>query len=172
MIMPKGQPLLLPVSPAFIAASLLAGLALNMVPLGRVVWTPDWVMVLLAFWGVHQPSRVGMGVAFAMGLCMDVYQAALLGQHALAYSALMYGAIFAHRRLLWFSVPSQALQVLPLFIVAHAIELLARLLSGGVLPGVEGLLAPLLEALLWPLATWALLAPQRRPPDRDENRPL
>jgi len=25
---------------------------------------------------------------------------------------------------------------------------------------------------LWPLASWMLLAPQRRPPDRDENRPL
>jgi len=172
MIMPKGQQLLLPVSPAFIAASLIVGLAFNMLPLGRVVWTPDLVMVLLVFWGVHQPSRVGMGIAFAMGLCMDVYQAALLGQHALAYSALMYGAIFAHRRLLWFSVPSQALQVLPLFIVAHAIELLVRLLSGGILPGIEGVLAPFLEAVLWPLASWILLAPQRRPPDRDQNRPL
>lgn len=172
MIMPKGQQLLLPVSPVFIAASLAAALAFNMLPLGRVVWTPDLVMVLLVFWGVHQPQRVGMGIAFAMGLCMDVYQAALLGQHAFAYTALMYGAIFAHRRLLWFSVPSQAVQVLPLFFVAHALELLVRLLSGGIMPGIEGVLAPLLEALLWPLASWVLLAPQRRPPDRDENRPL
>ncbi|MBF9267179.1 rod shape-determining protein MreD, partial [Acidovorax cattleyae] len=31
---------------------------------------------------------------------------------------------------------------------------------------------PAIEALLWPLASWVLLAPQRRPPDRDENRPL
>ncbi len=51
MIMPKGQQLLLPVNPVFIAASLVAALALNMLPLGRVVWTPDWVMVLLVFWG-------------------------------------------------------------------------------------------------------------------------
>ena len=34
------------------------------------------------------------------------------------------------------------------------------------------LLAPVFEALLWPLVTWVLLAPQRRPPDPDENRPL
>jgi rod shape-determining protein MreD len=34
------------------------------------------------------------------------------------------------------------------------------------------LLAPLLEALLWPLATALLLAPQRRAPDPDQNRPL
>jgi rod shape-determining protein MreD len=30
----------------------------------------------------------------------------------------------------------------------------------------------LLQALLWPLAGWVLLAPQRRPPDPDLNRPL
>ncbi|GKS93658.1 rod shape-determining protein MreD [Acidovorax sp. SUPP2825] len=172
MIMPRGQQLLLPVRPLFIVGSLLVALAFNMLPLGRVVWTPDLVMVLLVFWGVHQPQRVGMGVAFAMGLCMDVYQTALLGQHALAYCALMYGALYMHRRLLWFSVPSQALQVFPLFIAAHVIELLIRIVSGGILPGFEGLVAPCLEALLWPLASWILLAPQRRPPDRDENRPL
>jgi rod shape-determining protein MreD len=39
-------------------------------------------------------------------------------------------------------------------------------------PGWGLLLAPVFEALLWPVANWLLLAPQRRPPDRDENRPL
>ena len=34
------------------------------------------------------------------------------------------------------------------------------------------LAAPLLQALLWPLAATALLAPQRRPPDPDKHRPL
>jgi rod shape-determining protein MreD len=69
-------------------------------------------------------------------------------------------------------VPSQALQVLPLFALAHAIELLLRLVSGGIFPGWWVFLAPLLEAALWPLASWVLLAPQRRPPDSDQNRPL
>lgn len=61
MIMPRGQPLLLPVNPVFIVVSLLAGLAINLLPLGRVVWTPDILMLLLAFWVVHQPQRIGMG---------------------------------------------------------------------------------------------------------------
>lgn len=172
MIMPRGQQLLLPVNPLFIVASLVAALAVNLLPLGRAVWMPDMILLLLAFWGVHQPQRVGMGVAFLLGLCMDVHQSALLGQHALAYTALMYGAMAVHRRLLWFSVPSQALQVLPLFVGAHAIELVVRMLSGGIFPGLAMLVAPAVEALLWPLASWVLLAPQRRPPDRDENRPL
>ena len=47
-----------------------------------------------------------------------------------------------------------------------------RLVAGGLFPGWELLPAPFLEALLWPLVCWVLLAPQRRPPDKDENRPL
>ena len=129
-------------------------------------------MVLLVFWGVHQPLRIGMGAAFVLGLCMDVSQSALLGQHALSYTVLSFGAIAIHRRLLWFSVPSQALQVLPLFVLAHAVELLLRMVAGGIFPGLWSFLAPVLEALLWPLASWVLLAPQRRPPDSDQNRPL
>jgi rod shape-determining protein MreD len=46
------------------------------------------------------------------------------------------------------------------------------LLAGGMVPGWELLLAPLFEALLWPVITAMLLAPQRRPPDPDQNRPL
>jgi rod shape-determining protein MreD len=34
------------------------------------------------------------------------------------------------------------------------------------------LVAPALEAALWPLASALLLAPQRRTPDPDANRPL
>ncbi|PWW47062.1 rod shape-determining protein MreD [Melaminivora alkalimesophila] len=172
MIMPRGQPLLLPVRPAFITFSLLLALLLDMLPLGRVVWTPDWLMLLLVFWGMHQPQRVGMGLAFLLGLAIDVQQAALLGQHALVYAALVFAAQAAARRVLWFGSVSQALQLAPLFFAAHALELALRLVAGGVFPGLEVAIAPLLETLLWPLASWLLLAPQRRPPDQDDNRPL
>ena len=91
---------------------------------------------------------------------------------ALAYTLLSYLAITVHRRVLWFSLPAQALHVLPVFLAAHAVALLARLAAGGMFPGWMVLLAPVFEALLWPLVTWVLLAPQRRPPDPDQNRPL
>jgi rod shape-determining protein MreD len=172
MIMRPGQQLLLPANPIFIWLSLLAALMLNMLPLGRVPWMPDFLALVLVFWSVHQPQRVGIGASFVFGLFMDVHQAALLGQHAWSYTALSFFAITIHRRLLWFTVPSQALQVLPLFAAAHAIELAIRLLSGGVFPGWPLLLAPAIESVLWPVVSVLLLAPQRRAPDRDENRPL
>ena len=47
------------------------------------------------------------------------------------------------------------------------------MIAGGMFPGlVAAAVAPLLEALLWPVVSMLLLAPQRRAPDPDENRPL
>jgi rod shape-determining protein MreD len=172
VIMPSGQQLLLPANPVFIWTSLIVALLLDMLPLGRVPWMPDFLALVLVFWNVHQPQRVGIGLAFMFGLGMDVHQSALLGQHALAYTALSFFATMIHRRLLWFSVPSQALQVLPLFALAHGVEIIIRMSSGGVFPGWSLLLAPVAESLLWPVVSVLLLAPQRRAPNPDENRPL
>ena len=173
MIMPRGSDqLLLPVNPFFIALSLLLALMADMVPIGRVPAMPDLLSVVLVFWGVHQPRRVGVIWAFIFGVLVDVHHGSLLGQHALSYSLLSFGAIMMHRRLPWFSLGAQAMQVLPLFAAAHAVSLLVRMAVGGMWPGWTLLLAPVVEALLWPLASLLLLAPQRRAPDRDANRPL
>ena len=176
MIMPRGQQLLLPAKPGFIWGSLLAALALNMLQnmglWGGAAWPPDVLALVLLFWVIHQPQRIGVTTAFALGLVMDVQQSALLGQHALAYTCLSFLAIGIHRRLLWFSVPSQAAQVLPLLVATHVLALTVRLLAGGDFPGWLMLIAPLLEALLWPVVSVLLLLPQRQAPDPDANRPI
>jgi len=172
VIMRPGQQLLLPANPVFIWGGLLLALLASMLPLGRTPWMPDILALVLVFWSVHQPQRVGIGVAFVFGLAVDVHEAALLGQHALAYTALSFLATTINRRLLWFTVPSQAVQVLPLFVASHAIQLVIRMIAGGAFPGWTLLLAPVIESLLWPVVSIILLAPQRRAPDPDENRPL
>jgi len=176
MIMRPGQPLLLPVKPWFIWTStllaLLLQMLLNMAILGRAAWTPDLLALVLLFWVVHEPLRLNIGAAFFFGLLLDVHQGALLGQHALAYTVMAYLATRIHRRLLWFDLTSQAIQVLPLLLAMHALQWLVRLLAGDGWAGWPLLLSPPLEALLWPVVAFVLLAPQRRPHDPDENRPL
>ena len=176
MIMRPGKQLLLPAKPLFIWTSLIVAMLCNMLQnmglWGRAAWVPDILAVVLVFWTVHQPLRVSIGAAFVFGLLMDVHQGGLLGQNAMAYTVLSFFATTIHRRLLWFSLPSQAAQVFPLFAASHAIELLLRIVSGGTFPGMHIFLAPVLEALLWPLASIVLLVPQLRAPDPDENRPL
>ena len=173
MIMPRGSDqLLLPANPLFIGFTLLAAFAVNLLPLGRAPAMPDLLAVVLMFWNVHQPRRVGVGVAFLFGLLMDVHQGALLGQHALSYTLLSFVAITIHRRLLWFGVVEQALQIAPVFFAMHGVSLAVRLAAGDMFPGWWLLLAPVFESLLWPVTTLLLLAPQRRAPDPDQNRPL
>ncbi len=177
MIMRQGQQqLLLPANPLFILGSLLLAffwvMLQNMGLWGRAAWVPDLLAVVLVFWGVHQPLRVGVGFAFVFGLLIDVHQGSVLGQHALAYTVLNFFATSINRRLLWFPVPSQALHVLPLFFTAHAVELAVRMMVGGTFPGLTLFLAPVIESLLWLLVSVVLLLPQRRPPDRDDHRPL
>ena len=173
MIMRPGhQQLLLPVNPLFVWGSLIAALLVDMLPLGRGAWMPDVLALVIVFWSVHQPARIGIGAAFVFGIFMDVHQSAMLGQHALSYTMLGFLAIMAHRRLLWYPVFSQALQVLPLFALSHLVELVIRMIGGGVFPGWTLFIAPVVEAALWPLVSVLLLAPQRRTPEPDANRPL
>jgi rod shape-determining protein MreD len=113
-----------------------------------------------------------MAAAFVLGLLLDVHAGALLGEHALAYTLLTYGAIALHRRVQWFPIGGQMLIVLPLLLLAQAVVLLVRLWVGGEFPGWSYFLSAVVGTLLWPLLTRLLLAPQRRPLERDETRPL
>jgi rod shape-determining protein MreD len=164
--------ILLPVSSIFIAFSLMAAFLLNLLPWGQWIGVPDFVALVVVFWSIHQPRKVGIGVAFFMGLLMDVHDASLLGQNALAYTLLSYFAIMIHRRVLWFPIATQALHVFPLLLVAQAVQLLVRLVVSGKFPGWFYFAESFISALLWPVATWTLLAPQRRAIDRDDTRPI
>jgi len=168
----RPQYLLRPVNPLFIWGTLAAAFLLNLLPWGRLPGVPDFLALALVFWNVHEPRRVGMAAAFVFGLLMDVHDAALFGEHALAYTLLSYGAIALHRRILWFPVGVQILYVAPLLLLAQAVLLLLRLWVGGAFPGWWHFLDSVVAALLWPLVTALLLAPQRRPVDRDATRPL
>jgi rod shape-determining protein MreD len=173
MIMTRREALLLPVSPWFIAGSLIVILLLNMLlGLTQAFWLPDLLAVCIFFWGIHQPRRVGIGLAFCLGLWTDVQQSSLMGQHALSYVILSYCAFTMHRRLLWFPIQEQMVQIIPFFFLAEATGWVIRLTTGDSFPGWSLLLVPVLETLLWPVANAILLAPQRRAHDPDANRPI
>jgi rod shape-determining protein MreD len=164
--------ILLPVSPLFIAFSLFFAFLLNLLPWGQLIGVPDFVALVLVFWGVHQPRKVGIGTAFFLGLLMDVQDATLLGENALAYTLLSYFAIMMHRRVLWFPIITQAMHVLPLLLLTQVVQMLVRLMVTGRFPGWLYFTESFVAVLLWPVVTWILLAPQRRAVDRDHTRPI
>ena len=164
--------ILLPVRTWFIAATLILALLLDMIPVGRFPGIPDWVAVVLTFWCIHQPLRVGMSIAFLLGLIMDVAHGSVLGQHALAYVVLAYLAGGLSRRILWFPLAQQALHVLPMLLGSQLIMLAVRMIVGGEFPGVLWFLSSFVAAALWHPLTYLLLLPQFRPVERDDNRPI
>lgn len=164
--------ILLPVRPWFIAASLFIALLLNFLPTASWPWLPDWVALTLLFWCVREPLRVGMGTAFLLGLIMDVADAGLLGQHALAYVLAAYAAAAIARRILWFPLSQQALHILPILLVVQGAQFLVRAMPGIALPGLDYFIGPFIAAALWAPLTFVLLLPQYQPVDRDDNRPI
>jgi rod shape-determining protein MreD len=124
------------------------------------------------FWCVHQPRKMGLGIAWLLGLIMDAGNGALLGQYAFAYSVLAFASMSLSRRILWFALRSQSLHVFVLLAGTQMLMLAVRLLAGGAFPGLLYFAGSAIGAVLWPAATFLLLLPQRRPESVDENRPL
>lgn len=170
--MNRKQYILQPVSPLFIAFSLFLAFLLNLLPWGQFIGVPDFVALVLVFWGVHQPRRVGIGTAFFLGLLMDVHDSTLLGENALSYTLLSYFAIMLHRRVTWFPLLTQTMYVFPLLLVAQLVQLVVRFFVSGSFPHWYFFLESAVATILWPLTSWLLLAPQRRAVDHDHIRPI
>jgi rod shape-determining protein MreD len=164
--------ILLPVRPWFIYLSLFIALLLNLLPTAYWPGIPDWGALVLCFWSVREFRRVGMGWAFALGLLMDVADGAVLGQHCFAYVLLAYLSASLSRRLLWFPLAQQALQVLPLLLLTQVIQVLMRLVVGADFPGWGYFIGPFIGALLWYPLTFVLLLPQYRPVEQNPDRPI
>jgi rod shape-determining protein MreD len=164
--------ILLPANPLFIVVSLVAAFMLNLLPTEQIAGVPDFVALVLVFWSIHEPRKIGISIAFLMGLLMDIHQATLLGENALAYTLLSYFAIMIHRRVLWFPVSRQALHILPLMLFTQTVQWLVRAVISSKFPHWYFFAESFVGALLWPVVTWLLLAPQRRAINRDDNRPI
>ena len=138
-------------------------LVANLVPLEGVALAlrPDFLALVLLFWCIQEPRFVGVGVAWVMGLAMDVGDATLLGQHALAYAVLAYAAEYFRRRVLRFPLWQQAAQVALLLVLTALLVLLVRYVGGASLPRWTYAAPPLVGALLWPLMSVLLQRPQR-----------
>jgi len=168
----RPQTILLPVRASTIAASFAGALLLDFLPWPDLALAPDFVALTLAFWCVRQPRLVGLGTAWGLGLLVDAGNGVLLGQHALAYSALAFCAIALSRRILWFENWGQMLHMLLLLEGAQLVALGVRLAAGDEFPGWSLFAGPLAATALWPAVGWLLLIPQRRPIEIDQNRPI
>lgn len=142
--------------------SILVAFLLSLLPWRLSPWAPDLLILVIAFWVVHEGSRVGLVTGFLLGLLMDVHDVGPLGQHALTYVLVCFGAVVLRRRMLRFNLWRQALHMLPVFVVARAISLAVTSLLMGVWPGWDSMVGVSLSGLLWVPVGWILLLPGNR----------
>jgi rod shape-determining protein MreD len=161
--------ILLPVRGGFIVFTFVAALLINLLPWSgwALVIKPDFVALVVLYWCIQQPRKVGFTGAWLLGLVMDVAEGSLFGQHALAYSVLAFGGIVLHRRVLMFSMRDQVLHVIVLLILNDVLVLAIRMLAGAGFPGVQYFIGSLTAAALWPALSLLFKLPQRPPPDPD-----
>lgn len=163
------QELLLPVRPGFIVLTLIAALLCNLLPwAGWAMWlAPDFVALIVLYWCIHEPRKIGFLTAWSLGLLMDIADGSLFGQHALAYSILAYAGMVLHRRVQRFAMTQQILHVIPLLLFTDLVVLLVRGLAGADFPGYAYFIGSFAGAALWPVMTHLLKLPQRPRPDPD-----
>jgi rod shape-determining protein MreD len=123
---------------------------------------PDFVLLVLLFWALHQPRSIGQGVAFFAGLLVDVSDSMLLGQHALAYVIAVFAAQVFRVRILTFHIPEQTLHLLPITLISTGVMLGLNILLGAEIPGLAYFVSPVVTALLWGPANWILYLPAVR----------
>ncbi len=135
-----------------IAASFLVALVLSILP--WPVWTeqfrPDWEALVLIYWCMALPTRVGVGTAWSVGLILDVLYGSMLGENALAKSLIAFLAVHFHLQLRMFPRWQQAVVVLLLVAVNNLLVLWIKHLAG-MAPATWGYLTPsIVSMLLWP----------------------
>lgn len=133
---------------SFLAAFLLGGLPL---PTWLERFRPDWVAMVLIYWGMALPYRVGIGIGWIVGLMLDVGRGALLGQHALAFAAIAYLTGETYRRIRVAPLWQQSFTIL-IFLLME--QILVFWISGviGYPPRDWWYLAPAVGGMVcWPL---------------------
>lgn len=116
-------------------------------------WTlllrPDFMLIGILFWVLHQPARIGFGVAFSLGLLADFQDGVVFGQHAIAYAISVYLVLFLRLRLLQFDPLRQAAQLFPILLTVQLIVLLVGWLAVRPPAGLAILLPVLSSTVLW-----------------------
>jgi len=165
----RPEEILRQVNPWFILLTFLLGLVANLFPVSGIglVLRPDFLALVILYWCIQEPRYVSVGIAWMLGLVMDVADATVFGQHALAYAMLAYAAEYLRRRVLRFPLWQQAPQVAVLLLLAAGLVALVRIVGGAPLPGWTYFMPSLVGALLWPLLSVLMQWPQR--PSRSPN---
>jgi rod shape-determining protein MreD len=138
-------------SPWILPLSLLAALLLALLPMPLPLQPlrPYWLALVLAYWVMENPDRIGLGFAFLIGLVADLVVGSLLGEQALRLVVITFILQRFRARLRFFPMSQQALAIGALLLNDRIVALAIRVTLGEpVLPSLAWV-SPLIGMLLW-----------------------
>ena len=141
-----------------IPATFLASYVLISFPVG-LQWrgyAPDWVTLVLIYWCMAAPQRVGVGAAWLVGLGLDLLTFGLVGSHALTKTVIAFLVGRVALRLRVYPVWQQTAFILILLVVETAILVAIKYLVDGRLGGMVSWPALAVGVAVWPLLFWIL----------------
>jgi rod shape-determining protein MreD len=112
---------------SFIIAYMLTSMPL---PSWALNWRPAWVAIVLIYWSLALPERVGIGIAWISGVFLDVQQGTVFGQNAITLTIIAYVIIKIHKRIRVFPLAQQALIVCSLLLFTQMLTLWFRAMMG------------------------------------------
>lgn len=123
---------------------------------------PEWVAMVLIYWVIATPHRIGILAAWSCGLIVDVLRSSLLGQNALSLIVVAYIATSLYQRMRMFSVWQQGIIVFAIIGLSQLITYSIDSISGSRTWSFFYLLPSVVSALLWPSVYASLRAVRRR----------
>lgn len=132
--------------------TLLMGYLLTLIPLPEWAQTfrPQWVALILIYWCMALPERVGVGLGFIVGLLLDVLTGTLLGQHALGLSVVAFVTIKLHLRVRVMPLRQQVFTIFIILLVERLLALWSTGAAGYPTPSLWYWVTPVIGMLLWP----------------------
>ena len=138
-------------SPWILPLSLLVALLLMLLPMPPALQPlrPYWLALVLAYWVMEDPDRVGLGLAFVIGVVADLVVGTLLGEQALRLVVITFILQRFRARLRFFPMSQQALAIGALLLNDRIVALAIRMTLGE--PALASLawFSPLIGMLLW-----------------------
>ena len=135
-----------------IVITLVVSLVLSILPMPESLqlFRPQWTALVLIYWCMALPARVGVGVSFFVGLLLDILTGTLLGQHALGLSVIGFITIKSYQRVRVFPLWQQSLFVVSLLLLERLLFFWVDGTIGRPAKSPESWIAPFLGGLIWP----------------------
>ncbi len=132
--------------------SIVLAFLLQLMPLPQplLALKPWWIALVLIYWSIETPDRVGLGFALMIGLFGDLLTGQLLGEQALRLIVMSFIVLRFRSRLRFFPISQQALAVLGLLLNDRIVVIMVRGFSGDPIPPIGFWISPVIGMLAWP----------------------